>query len=58
MIVIDFESEDFFPGLCEAEKKLKEYKTQLNITDSDISKIQGRKGWEYRLRISWNRNIS
>ena len=58
MFVIDFDSEDFFPSLNKAEEKLEEYKTKLNIIDSNISKIRGKEGWEYRLWISWNRNIS
>ena len=58
MFVIDFDSEDFFPSLNKTEEKLEEYKTKLNIIDSDIFKIRGKEGWEYRLWISWNRNIS
>ena len=58
IVAIDFEWEDIFFSRNKAEEKLEQLKLQHNIIDSDIQRIQGRECWEYRLWISWNRNIS
>ncbi len=55
IVAIDFEWEDIFFSRNKAEEKLKQLKLQHNIIDSDIQRIQGKEGLEYRLWIKWEK---